>query len=157
MRYAGFFSSAVRRFRESNSATALIEFAIILPVFTLLAIGVADYGRAYFTAIRVANAATAGAQYGSQDTGYSGNTAGIAQAARNDAGDQTLVVNSSMSCRCASDGPVVSCSDPCGTYSDGFPQSYVQVTASKNVSMLIRYPGLPQTVSVVRTAIFRVQ
>lgn len=145
------------RFRERESATALIEFAIVVPVLTLLAIGMADYGRVYFTAIKVANAATAGAQYGSQDTGFSGNTAGIVQAARDDAEDQTLTVSSNMSCRCSSTGGVVACTSVCGTYTDGFAQSYVQVTATKTVSLLIHYPGLPQTVEVSRTAIFRVQ
>ena len=53
------------RLRSSEHGGALAELAVVLPLLILIAIGVMDYGRVYFTAIAVANAARAGAEWGS--------------------------------------------------------------------------------------------
>ena len=150
--------SALRRisrdyFKKENGS-ALLETAIVVPVLLLLAIGAAEYGRVYWTSIKVANAATAGAQYGAQGLG-TGDPTLIEQYARDDAGDQSLTVTSSQTCRCPGSETPVACSGTCAGY--GTPQFFVAVTASKNVAFLLRYPGVPQTISVSRTATFRVQ
>lgn len=43
---------------------SLVEFALILPLFVLIVIGVFDLGRAFFASITITNAAREGARYG---------------------------------------------------------------------------------------------
>ena len=144
----------VRRARRDEAGSAFLEMAIAVPFLLLAAIGVAEFGRVYFNAIRVANAATAGAQFGAQNSGTA-DPNNIRQVVRNDAGDQTLVVTSNTVCRCPSSDAPVACSDTCTGY--GTPQYFIEVTTSKSHSFLLRYPGLPQSITVTRTATFREQ
>jgi Flp pilus assembly protein TadG len=147
----------IRRLGTEESASALLETAVILPVLVLLAIGVAEYGRVYFTAITVANAAMAGAHAGAQSSGTADSTF-IRQVAQADAGDATLAVTTSRSCRCPDAETTVPCSNVCTTpLGYGNPQFFVAVTATKSVSLFLRYPGLPPSILVTRTATFRVQ
>jgi Flp pilus assembly protein TadG len=44
----------------------MIEFALIMPMFTLLLAGAADFARFAYASIEVSNAARAGVQYGMQ-------------------------------------------------------------------------------------------
>src|SRR5450759_2469354 len=58
----------VRQPRTAESGQTLLEFALMLPFLMLLLLGIAEIGRAAFIAIKVSNAATAGAEYGSQNS-----------------------------------------------------------------------------------------
>ncbi|MEP6601895.1 MAG: TadE/TadG family type IV pilus assembly protein [Nitrospirota bacterium] len=142
------------RWRRNESGSALLEIAVILPVLILLVLGVAEYGRVYFTGITVANAALAGAEFGAQSSG-TGDPTLIQQVARNDAGDQTLTVTSNRVCRCPGTD-TLPCTTTCAS-GYGNPQFFVNVTASKSLSLILRYPGIPATIQVSRTASFRVQ
>lgn len=144
----------VHRAVREETATALVEMAIALPFLLLAAIGVAEFGRVYFNAIRVANAATAGAQVGAQSIG-SYDSLVVRQVARDDAGDQTLQVTSSTVCRCPGSDVAVACSTTCAGY--GSPQFFIEVTATQTHSFFFRYPGIPQSITVTRTATIREQ
>lgn len=144
-----------RAFRHAETGAALIELALVFPILVLLAMGVADYARVYLTSIVVANAAMAGAQYGSFDAANAVKNDEIIQRARDDAGDPTLSVTPSSVCRCTTGGPEVPCADACGTYADGLPQLYVRVDVTKDVSLFIHYLGLPETVTVRDSATYR--
>jgi Flp pilus assembly protein TadG len=147
----------IRRCRVDENASAILETAVILPALVLLAIGVAEYGRVYFTAINVANAALAGAHAGAQNSGTADSTF-IRQVAQADAGDATLTISTTRLCRCPDAETTVSCSTTCTVPSGyGSPQFFVAVTAAKSLSLLMKYPGLPSTISVARTATVRVQ
>lgn len=140
---------------RSQEGSAAVEFAISLPFLILLAIGVADFGRLYIVAHATASAARAGAQYGAQSPGTSGNVAGIDLAARADAGNVGLdSVTSTQICKC-SDGTTPACTGTCPGY--GVPQVFVQVRTTNTVSFAFRYPGLAQSVPVIRTVTLRIQ
>ncbi len=143
-----------RRARRDEDGTAFVEMAIALPFLFLAAIGVAEFGRVYFNAIRIANAAMAGAEFGAQNSG-TGDPDNIRQVVRNDAGDQTLVVTSNAVCRCPGSDALVACSGTCMGY--GPPQYFIEVTTSKSHTFLLRYPGIPQSITVTRKATFREQ
>ena len=146
---------ALRALRKSDAGVAAVELAMSLPLLVLIAIGVADFGRMYFTTIAVANSTRAGAHYGAQSTVKSGNFTAIDQATRNDAADLGAIsVTSSRFCRCP-DGSAPACTGTCASY--GGPEVFVSVTASKTHSFLIDYPGLPPSVSITRSAVFRAQ
>ncbi|MFD1213512.1 TadE/TadG family type IV pilus assembly protein [Arthrobacter sp. GCM10027362] len=50
-----------KRLRSERGAAA-VEFALVLPVLLILIIGIADFGRAFFTEISLAQAAREGAR-----------------------------------------------------------------------------------------------
>ena len=148
---------AIRNLRRSDVGTALVELAVVLPLLILLAIGAAEFGRIFFAAITVANAARAGAQFGAQKF-QSGNSVGMTLAAQNEAGDVGTIANfPSRFCRCP-DGTAPPCTGvgaTCG--SDGAVQVFVKDSAVKTITMILKYPGLPDSVKVQRTAVFRAQ
>lgn len=141
--------------RRSESGGAALELAIVLPILVLLAMGAADFGRLYFNAIAVADAAKAGAQYGARDINYSGDTASMTAQAVADASPVTLdTVTSSRFCRC-SNGSTPSCTGSCSGY--GVPQVFVAVRVRKTFNTLFKYPGILSAVPVIRTATIRIQ
>jgi Flp pilus assembly protein TadG len=120
----------------------------------LLVIGVADYGRVFFTSITVANAARAGAEYGAQNPATSIDTVGMkimSQQDGNEIGTITLQARTYCECGGASHGCTTVCTGGAA------PDVFVEVTATKVVSMLFSYPGLPDSVTISRKAIFRSQ
>ena len=78
---AGFLSRKLQRGRQAGAS--LVELAILMPVLTLLLVGVMDFSRVYYYGIVAANAARAGAQYGIE--GNTTNTTGMANDAALDA------------------------------------------------------------------------
>jgi Flp pilus assembly protein TadG len=143
------------RITRNRRGGAAVEFAVVLPVLTLLAIGVADYARADKTGLAVVNAAAAATEVGARSAGVSGDTAAMTSQAIADASPVTLdTVTSSRFCRC-SDGSTPACTGSCSRY--GVPQVFVKVRVRKNYTMLFRYPGLPATLAVIRTTTLRVQ
>jgi len=154
MRWTPRLGRMFRNARRDEDGTAFLELAIALPFLLLAAIGVAEFGRVYFNAIRIANAATAGAEFGAQNSG-TGDPDYIRQVVRDDAGDQTLTVSSNRVCRCPGAETVVACSGTCLGY--GSPQYFIEVTTTKTHTFMFRYPGIPQSIAVTRTATFREQ
>lgn len=140
---------------RNRSGSAIIEFVIAIPVLVLLAIGVGEFGRLYLTSIALSNAVKAGAQYGAQDAAHADDAPGIALAARTDASPVTLdSVQSARFCRCP-DGSALACSTNCPGY--GAPEVFVRVRARRTQNFILHYPGLPQSVTVIDTAVMRIQ
>jgi Flp pilus assembly protein TadG len=55
------------RLRPRSPGQALVEFALLLPVFLLLLVAAVDFGRLFFTYIQIHNAAREAANYGIHD------------------------------------------------------------------------------------------
>lgn len=140
--------------RHSTRGTALVELMIVLPLLILFIVGAAEFGRVYYAAITVTNAARAGAQFGASD-GQSSNFAGMTAAAQSEAADLgTISSFPSQFCRCP-DGSVPSCTGTCSGF--GAPEVFVKDSVVATVTFLLKYPGLPSSIIVRRTATFRVQ
>jgi Flp pilus assembly protein TadG len=141
---------------KSESGSSLIEMALILPVLFLLLIGVVDFGRAYYLAIEVSQAAHTAALYGSQNPN---DIAGMQNAAVADAPDvpsfTTSSVTATSGCEC-SDGssPVANCAtNPnCGGM---ITVGYVQVTTTVSYSAIFPYPGIPSPITLNGSARMR--
>ena len=144
-------------FRNNQKGTSLVETAILIPVLLLLCCGAMDFARVIYAGIEVANASRAGVQYGALTPGNSGDTAGMAQAATNDAADlgaSNVTANASNFCECVGGTGTVACSTTsCGTT----PSGYVSVTTNYTFNTLVHWPGLPQSIVLTRTAKMRVQ
>jgi Flp pilus assembly protein TadG len=77
----------MRSFLRQEHGNALVELAVAIPILILIAVGVADYSRLYFTEITVANAARSGADWGIK---AKGNVDSMAFGARMEAGRDSV-------------------------------------------------------------------
>ena len=133
---------------------AAVELAVVFPLLLLLIVGVVDYGRVFYTSVTVANAARAGAEYGATVPNKSQNATEMRQQALADGGEAgAITIATRTYCRCG--GATAGCGSFCG--SGAAPEVYVEVTATKVVTMLLRYPGLPNSITVSRKALFQAQ
>jgi Flp pilus assembly protein TadG len=85
--------SAAKSNYHGQRGTAAVEFALVLPFLLLLMFGIAELGRYSLFSLMVANAARAGAIYGSQDPTSFADGAGIVDAVQQD-GNNTIVSSS---------------------------------------------------------------
>lgn len=145
----------LRALRRADSGQAIAELAIVAPLMILLVVAAIDIGRYMFQGIEVGNAARAGVQYGAQNATTAINATGMANAAQADAHDiGTLSVTASNYCTC--DGAPGTTYDGC----TGMPACptgdhvdlYVKVIASETFTPVIAYPGIPNPVTISRTA-----
>jgi Flp pilus assembly protein TadG len=136
-----------------DEGSALIELALLLPVFLLLFVGSIDFGRAFYAAIEVSSAAEAAAWYGAQQPS---DTSGIQAAAVLDAADvNNLTATVASGCQC-SDGSSVEpgcTSVPSGCSANVV--SYVQVITNATYTPILKYPGIPSTIPLQGVARMR--
>lgn len=149
---------------NGQRGAVLVELAYLLPVFTLLFVGVFDVGRGYYFAMEVSNAARAGAQYGYQSSGTMIDSTGIQNAAIDDAVDvgasggscsksacwSSGYPKSSWGCMC-SDGTAQSPSCSAGTLTctSGTRQvNYVNVQTQAAYTPLIPWPAIPSSITL---------
>lgn len=145
-----------RSHRRSDCGAALVEMAVITPFFLLMCLGVADFGRVLYRAITLSHAARAGAAYGAQSNGHTGDAAGIRQAAEAEAQNiAPITVTSQRVCECTGGAPVSCTTVSCGGY--GAPRAFVEVTATQTFTTLVPFPGIPNTVPLSRITKVRVQ
>ena len=151
------FRSAARRLLggiRSDSAQALVELAFVLPVASFLLVGTIEIGRLANTSIVVDHAARAGVQYGAQNRVTASDTAGMTQAAQEDASSiSNLTVNASHYCVC-SDGSASTC-QPTDCASSRIVE-YVKVDTQTQLNTLFPYPGIPKTYTVTGQDVMRV-
>lgn len=139
--------TALRR-RSGENGQALIETALTVPLLFLLLLGAAELARVAYAAIKISNAARAGAQYAVRNDANMWDKGGITTAAQNDAGTSLSGVTAS---------PTIgySCSDS-SSYSSftgcanalAVSMPYVTVTTSVTFDPLIHLPFLPNTINL---------
>jgi hypothetical protein len=146
------FLQRFSRLRAGEAGSAIVELAVAIPILLLLAIGVGEYARLYFTQITVANAARSGAEYGVKTNG---NVDSMTYGARIEAGKDSvgMVITAGTFCNCP-DGNAADCvTGDCGSY--GVPRAFDSVAVKKVVRFLFHYPGFPDSVVIQRTSILR--
>ena len=142
---------------------SLVELSLILPVLFAMVLGVVEFGRIFYAAIEVSNAAATGAVYGSQNLFTASDTAGIEQAAKNDASDISSWTNNGVSvtavkyCSCT-DGTAITCSNAGSMcVSPARIEMYVKVDTEAPINMLfVSENGQPKTETVRGHAFMRV-
>jgi Flp pilus assembly protein TadG len=140
----------------------MLEFALCFPLLLLLCLGATDFGRLFFHAVTVSNAAATGAFYGAQSNVASAQIAVMESRATEDAGDLTgVTATATRFCECPGDPPApISCAEAANTSACsgyGAPRAYVRTDASQTFQTLAPYPGIPSSTSVGRNAFMRVQ
>jgi Flp pilus assembly protein TadG len=165
------------RLRDSDGG-ALVEMALVSPLFLLMMMGAFELGRVAHYAVEVENAARAGTSYGAQNIGnaYSSN---VVLAAQNDAPDLLdMAVTPGNACVCETvttsgtttttsvnpSSGTISCGNSiitnCTTQTSTSTQnvvSYVTVTTSAKVpALFIKVPGLSTSYTVSGYSALRV-
>jgi len=146
---------------NDSSCSALVEIALVAPLFLLILTGAFELGRVAHFAIEVQNAARAGASFGGENQGNATSTTAITQAAQNDAPDLSgLTATPSTSCVCETltsgtpsfspSSGTVSCSDPTITACSGSSStvtyrvvSYVSVSTHATLNPVFQVGALP--------------
>ena len=153
-----------------DNGQAFIELALIMPVFTLILVGIAEFGRLGFASIEISNAARAGVAYAAQtNTTAADNTqtGGIVLAAKQDAADfvsSSLTVTPTYACYCESSTGTMAAQDiGCVTTtltscpSPSRIAVFVTVNTSSPVATLFHFPGVASTYTLRGQATMRVQ
>lgn len=167
--------------QRGDRGSALVELALIAPLFILMIIAGTEFGRMAYAAIEVSNAARAGVAYGAQNHATAAETGSIASdnndeialAAQNEAPNITdLTTTTTESCVCQSvtlaTGGVITTSISCSTAGTTCPESttpgtvnnvveYVQVNTQAIVKTMFHYPGIPRSFSLNGLAQMRVE
>jgi Flp pilus assembly protein TadG len=135
---------------------SMVELAILAPVMIFLAIGMIDTGRYAYYSILAANAARAGAQYGSLDLEHVSQATAISAAATADAQSLAQFVTTPTCLVAINNGSMAAC--PTNSSSSLTPGSvyYVQVTTTGKFTPLFPYPGIPNPVYVTGSSTMRV-
>lgn len=142
---------------RGEEGSALVELALLMPVFLIMLVGAAEFARLSYAAIEVANAARAGVQYGAQNRSNAQDSVGITSAATADGSDVTnLNATASTYCVCSSgNGGQITCSTAAANCSARVIE-YVQVNTSASVNPTFHVPGLPTTYNLTGKAVMRV-
>jgi hypothetical protein len=157
--------------RRGEYGQTLLEFALLLPFMILLAVGVVELGRAVYYTVAVNNAATAGAEYGSQSEAAFGDNLGITNTARCDANGgsppscQSGILTASnvtvtQGCRCDDSNLGISCNPmpaagSCAGISCTQTVKCLQVQTTATYTPLFNYPGLPSSYTANGKAVMR--
>jgi Flp pilus assembly protein TadG len=140
--------------RKSSAGHAIVELALTMPLLMMLLFGGGDFARAFYAAVTLTNAASAGALFGTRSVGAASDVAGITQAAQNDA--QNLLgmsVAATKYCQCP-DGSSIACS---ATSCAGGAKSllYCSVTTQYSFRTMAPYPGVPAQLLIAKRVIMR--
>ena len=155
------------RMRGRQQGSVLAEFAIVVPIILLMIVGAIDFGRVWTIASASANAAQAGAQYGSQSVTLSADLDGMLEAATNDLSNSAMIrggvgdedgttlsdftVTPERFCECS--GAAIACTSNCA--GGVKPSVFVRVTVESTFNTIFDYPGIPTGIPVERVAVMR--
>ncbi len=138
--------------RRRQAGSAMLELAVGFPVLLLVLLGIADFGRIFYTSIAVNNAARAAVQWAISSPTRAHDVAGMTTAAQNDAPSISgLTVTPTQWCQCGT--TTVACTTTCT--GGGIPQAYVKVVTQATYSTLVPYWLIPNSTNVVGKVIMR--
>jgi hypothetical protein len=142
---------------------ALVELAVILPLFLVVLVGATDFGRMAYLSVLVSNAASAAVRYAAQSSDMAGNLDAIRAAALRDMGQhgagRDFTANAERYCTCAPSDAATACDSLCPLVA-GYPtqpRMFVRVNVQATLDMLFQYPGIPKTMTIARQAQARTQ
>ena len=155
-----------RRDLREDKGQAFVELALVMPIFILLLVGIAEVGRLAYASIEVSNAARAGVAYAAQSHTTAQDATNIQLAATQDAPNITsLSATTNYSCSCESSTGVMTAAGSCtgiSTAPGSCPSPsrivlYVQVNTTAPVDTLFHFPGIPSTVTLRGFATMRTE
>ena len=143
-----------RSWRLAARGQSFVEFAVVSPVLILLLLAVADFGRVFYVAIELNNAARAGTQYGIQSPANAADVSGMQTAAQNDASNVSgVTATASEYCQCP-DGSTQACNS---TPACNDMRVYVEVDTAGTFQTLLNYPGIPASIPLRGKSVVRAE
>jgi hypothetical protein len=137
-----------------EGGSSLLEFSLFISVLILLFVGIVNYAAEIQQAMQIQEAATAGASFG-VIPGNESNLSGMQQVAISAApGVSGLTVTAANLWTCSAGGASVASTTTCS--SGQTPYKYVVVTTSATVPTLLRYTGMPASLTLHGSATFEV-
>ncbi len=143
---------ATRR-TQRERGSAVLELALSVFLLAMILTGVTEFGRVFYVAAEVANAARAGVQWAALNPGHPNDLTSMQTAATNDAVNATITATASEFCEC-DDGSTATCAT--GTCTIGSVRTYVKVVATAPFSTVGVYPWIPRPITVTAQATLRV-
>jgi Flp pilus assembly protein TadG len=158
----------LRHRMKPDNGQAFIELALVLPVFTILLVGIAEFGRLAYASIEISNAARAGVAYAAQTNTTASDTTNITLAAKQDAADfvaSSLTATPTYACYCESSTGTMTSLASCTSTNTNLTTCaspsriavFVQVNTSSPVATLFKFPGVASTFTLRGQATMRVQ
>jgi Flp pilus assembly protein TadG len=143
-------------FAKADDGIAAIEFAILGAVLSLMVVAVGDLSLGFYSYMEVQNSAQAGAQYGAV---HGFNSTAISNAVTNATSTAGISASPAPSQFCACPSGTTVAAATCGTVcSDGMSAgTYVSVSAVRDYSTLLSYPGFASTYHQTSTSTVRIQ
>ena len=137
-----------------HKGQGFVELAVSMVLLSLLLLLACDFGRMFYAYVTVSNAARSGAQFGAQSVINAANSNGIKSAVTNDSSNITLASGSPAvsQCTCISTATVVAQCASSYNCSDNPEATYVTVTVATPFTTLGSYPGLPNPITLTKTA-----
>jgi len=144
------------RWVRDARASAIIELAVLVPIFGAVLIGAAQFGLLCYTAIELSEAARAGVAYGSQSAGKASDSSGMQAAATNAAPNISgMSVTATQFWVCSNATSThYSAAPTCTTGNHTI--HYVQVNTSADVSTPFQLSTHPGSYTLTGLAIMRV-
>jgi Flp pilus assembly protein TadG len=148
--------SLCARWIRDARASAIVELALLVPIFAAVLVGAAQFGLLCYAAIELSEAARAGVAYGSQSAGKASDISGMQAAATNAAPNisgmsatatQFWVCSNAMSAHYAA---APTCT------SGNHVIHYVQVSTSSVATTPFQLSGHPSSYTLTGLAIMRV-
>lgn len=143
----------MRLFQEEGGS-AFVEVALILPLFIVVLVSAVQGALIVQRLIRVTDAATVGARFGTV-AGNGSNLTGMQNAATSAANNlPSFSATATTYCTCSPGGSTVSCTSSCS--GQATPAQYVQVTTSSTTALLFKVYGTSGTFPMSSVATMRV-
>jgi Flp pilus assembly protein TadG len=125
---------------DRRRGLAAVELAIMLPFLVFIFVAGFDFARIFYFQVTVTNCARNGAWYGQLDATHAADTSGIQAAAQADASNLNPL-------------PKIDST----TWTDAKSVQWVKVTATYTFSTVVSWPGIPPSVTLVRSCQMRVE
>jgi Flp pilus assembly protein TadG len=152
-------SPLLNRRRRGERGAALVELALASPILVVLIVGIVDFARIFYLGLQVTDAARAGAQYGSTPNKkfVAADVQGKAQTASPQSAPTISTPTETCACVNQNTAPTTLTTAACtaACVDPNHRTVFVTVTASKAFSPVMRFPGVPSTITISRTVTLR--
>ena len=132
--------------RRLRKGAAAVEFAFVLPVLVTILIGATDFGRCYYSAIAVTNAARSGAAYASMNSSTASSQSALLAGV-------TSAVTDELSQSSAIDTSKVTVTISTTTEASGLTRTSVQVTYP--FTTIVNWSYIPSSFNLTQAVVLR--
>lgn len=144
-----------------RDGVALVEFALLIPIFALLCIATIDFGLAFYSKLRLSEGVAQGAQYAFM-TGATIQASQVQTVVQTTSGLSGVAVNvtyNSNACYCLSGSPAAEVTQVCGTpcTNGAQPGKYISIAATYAYSPIFAGYNLIADPTIAENATVRLQ